>query len=310
MLMSAYDGVIAALALQWYAVARGRRQCPGARPRTDHGSVADDLASLGQHGLEPPLFHPEAGGTAIDTGGAARQCIGLQGLQVGSGILAMTGLIDLHRETEGRVEVRLTLTQGVAFQFLPADAQFAAHPPTKSIVVEMPARPIDVQHAGGIDQVRHASPPRHIQMQAAGIGHQRAQRTRGAADTIAAGAGQIAQQPGRQARQIAPADRERSQRVHQITRHLLPHARFHRRYHRMRRQPAGIAIAGRFLAGDRIEVQQGDLQALVQCVDGAHEADGAAADDHGVTGKDDFGRSGHGSLCDAKQHDTRSRTGV
>jgi hypothetical protein len=84
------------------------------------------------------------------------------------------------------------------------------------------------------------------------IDQQRAQRLRRGRDPGFGPAGaQILDQPGQRLGQVAPADRQRPQRVHQEFRYFLPHARLGRRNHRMGRQPAGIAVARRLFAARR-----------------------------------------------------------
>ena len=137
-----------------------------------------------------------------------------------------------------------------------------------------------MQHAAPLDQTANVGFVRELLVQRRRVLQEIAQ---GARRVLHPGFGpareQIADQPGQGLGQIRPAHRERPQRVHQIGGDFLPGAWFGRRNHRMRRQPAGVAIACRLRAAGLTGIDQRDAITVTQRLDRADYADRAGADD-------------------------------
>ncbi len=102
-------------------------------------------------------------------------------------------------------------------------------------------------------------------------------RLRGGLGALGAGGQRHAQEPGQQARQMAPADRERAQRVAQHGRHLADEPWCGDRQHAGDADDAGIAERG--AAAGRPRVDQAHAPAVALEKKGAAGADDTGADD-------------------------------
>ena len=91
--------------------------------------------------------------------------------------------------------------------------------------------------------------------------------------------GQIPQQPGRRLRQIPPSDRERAERIRQITRQLAPGAWPGRRDDRHGREPAAVAITGRLLAAGIAGFDDRDAMPVAEQLERGRSANGPGSDD-------------------------------
>ncbi len=190
--------------------------------------------------------------------GTARERMLGQRRNVSAGIAAAAGFLHHHAKGVARMQIRLALTHLVGVQLHPFDADLLAQAPAE-IAVEIAARREYVHHAVALDQLGHARFFRELLVQQRRVLQQIAQRKRRLLDPCLGPAReQILDQPGQRLRQVRPADRERAERVHQITRHLLPEARLGRRNHRMGGEPAGIAVARRLFATGLACVDQRD----------------------------------------------------
>ena len=231
--------------------------------------------------------------------GAVRQRMIGERCDISTGIAAAPGLLHHHAKRIARMQLRLALTHLVGIELQPFDADALAQPPAE-IVVEIAARREHMHHAVAFDQLRHARLFRELPVQQWRVLQEIAQREGRFLDPrLGPAREQIFDQPGQRLRQIRPADREWPERVHQIARHLLPDARLGRRDHRMRRQPAGIAIARRLLATGLARIDQRDAMTLAQRLDGADHADRAGSDDGDVAAfSHRLGLRGHEILAD------------
>ena len=204
-----------------------------------------------------------------------------QGRDIGAGIAALAVLLDQHGELVVPVQRRLALAQFVLVQFQPLRAVVAADAPGQGLGLERRAVGEGEQHALAGDQLADAGFLGQLAVQRRRIRQQRLQRPRRCAATFAAvePACQEAPQPGQQARQIGPADRQRTQRIHQIARDLLPQPRRRHRNDRTGIEQRAVAVAGRLLAARAAGFDDRDRMPVAQQFDGRGQADHAAADD-------------------------------
>jgi hypothetical protein len=202
---------------------------------------------------------------------------------VGARVAAVAGLGHEDAERVARIEIGFAAAQLVGRPLLPVHAHALARPPAQRVVFELGARAVGVQQPALFDELRHAGLGRELRMQRGRVHQQGAQRLGGALHTrLGPARGQVAHQPRQRARQMAPAHRERPQRIGQPARHLAPGAGERGRHHRMRGEPACVAVARRLRATGRLGLQKGHAQARAQCLDGGGATHRARADHHHV----------------------------
>ena len=193
----------------------------------------------------------------------------------------------------------MLVAQRFSGELPPPDADFTANPPAQGIGLELRSTGKGLQQAVLDDQLGHAGFGGQRLVQCRCAGQQQSQATgRGQHRILGPAGAQVAQQPGHRPWQVGGADRERSERIHDVAGQLPPDPRRGRRNDGVRRQPAGIAVAGRLFAAGIRRLDDGDGMAITQQFTGAGCADDAGSDDDDVQGHEQTGpgpvRSGSG----------------
>ncbi len=271
--------VIAALGLERQAIADRCREWLRMRAGGDHHGVAGDLAPLGEDRHRLAALQPQARGLRRDELRTERAGVRGECCDITAGIPTTARFLDQHTELVTRIELRLALAHLVGGQLHPGHADALADTPAEGVGVERRARRVDVHEPLAFDQMADPRLVGELPVQGRRIEQQRAQGARRRLHPRFGPAGkQISREPGQHFWQIAPAHRQRTQRVSQHLRHFFPGARLGRWNHRMRRQPAGIAVARRLFAAGRRRFDDRDAMTVTQQLDGAGHADGAGSD--------------------------------
>src|SRR5271167_1569722 len=139
---------------------------------------------------------------------------------------------------------RFELAQFIGVEFVDLDAVFTPQIPGEAILSQASFGAIDKKMAQPMHEILGAGGGDKRPQRFEGRADERAQSASLRADLLWSAGPDEAEEPRSDRRQIAPAERQRTERVEEPARHLPDHARHRQRCHRRAVEAAGIAKGG------------------------------------------------------------------